>query len=196
MPNSATKATDKRKRLVESANSLFYEQGVHPTTLAEVAVRAEVPLGNVYYYFKTKEELIAAVVDSRTVEARETLASFNQKRTPQARLKALAHSWVEIAETVTRYGCPLGSLCTELGKSPEDVAVDAGAPFALVIEWAEQQMRELGRRDARDLAFSLLARIQGAALLAQSFRDPGILTREGRLIDRWIGGLAQSTDLR
>jgi AcrR family transcriptional regulator len=196
MPNSTGNKADKRERLVESAKSLFYEQGVHPTTLAEVAARAEVPLGNVYYYFKTKEQLIAAVVDSRTAEARETLVSFDQKRTPQARLKALAHGWVEIAETVTRYGCPLGSLCTELGKNAHDVAVDAGMPFALVIEWAEQQMRELGRRDARDLAFSLLARIQGAALLAQSFRDPGILTREARLIDRWIDGLDESTTPR
>ena len=190
MPNSATKAgADKRERLVESAKSLFYEQGVYPTTLADVAARADVPLGNVYYYFKTKEQLVAAVVDSRTAEVRETLASFDQKRTPQARLKALARGWVEIAETLTRYGCPLGSLCSELGKSKEDLEGDVGAPFVLVIDWAEQQFRQLGRRDARDLAFSLLARIHGAALLAQSFRDPQILAREGRLIDRWIDGL-------
>jgi AcrR family transcriptional regulator len=44
---------------VESAKSLFYEQGVFPTTLAEVAERAEVPLGNVYCYFKTKEQIDA-----------------------------------------------------------------------------------------------------------------------------------------
>jgi TetR/AcrR family transcriptional repressor of nem operon len=189
MPNSATRAADKRERLVESAKSLFYEQGVHPTTLAEVAARAEVPLGNVYYYFKTKEQLTAAVVDSRTAEARQTLASFDQKRTPQARLKALARGWVEIAETVTRYGCPLGSLCTELGKNPDGLEGEVGAPFVLVVDWAEQQLRQLGRRDARDLAFSLLARIQGAALLAQTFRDPQILAREARQIDRWIDGL-------
>jgi AcrR family transcriptional regulator len=190
MPNSTPKAIEKRERLVESAKSLFYEQGVSLTTLAEVAERAQVPLGNVYYYFKTKEQIVAAVVDSRTVEVRETLASFDQKRTPQARLKALAHGWVEIADSVSRYGCPLGSLCTELGKDRAGLQGEVGAPLALVIDWAEEQLRELGRRDARDLAFSLLARIQGAALLAQTFRDPTILARQARLIDRWIDELA------
>jgi AcrR family transcriptional regulator len=48
MPNStAARRVDKRERLVEGAAELFYEQGVHPTTLADVAERADVPLENV-----------------------------------------------------------------------------------------------------------------------------------------------------
>ena len=185
MANSTLRTADKRERLIDSAKTLFYEQGVHSTTLAEVAARAEIPLGNVYYYFKTKEQLIAAVVDSRTAEVRQTLASFDEKRTPEARLKALARGWVEIGDAVARHGCPLGSLCTELGKGHSGLE-DAAGPFVIVIDWAEQQLRQIGRRDARDLAYSLLARVQGAAVLAQSFRDPRILSREARLIDRWI----------
>ena len=57
------------------------------------------------------------------------------------------------------------------------------------IEWAEQQFRALGRRDARDLAMSLLASYEGSALLANTFRDPGILTREARRLTRWIDAL-------
>ena len=57
------------------------------------------------------------------------------------------------------------------------------------IEWAEQQFRALGRRDARDLAMSLLASYQGSALLANTLRDPGILTREARRLTRWIDTL-------
>ena len=64
----------KRERLVESARALIHEQGVHPTTLAEVAKRADVPAGNVYYYFKTKDELVAAVLDGYAQEA-ATLSS-------------------------------------------------------------------------------------------------------------------------
>jgi TetR/AcrR family transcriptional repressor of nem operon len=54
----------------------------------------------------------------------------------------------------------------------------------------ETQFRELGRRDKRGLAFELLARIQGAAVLAQAFRDPDILVRQTRLTDRWIDSLS------
>jgi TetR/AcrR family transcriptional regulator, transcriptional repressor for nem operon len=174
---------------VESAALLFYEQGVHRTTLAEVAERAEVPLGNVYYYFKTKEELVGAVLERRAAEVRETLDSFGRKRTPQARLKALPQRWNAMSELVVRYGCPLGGLSFELGKCPGSLEGKPGALFEPVIDWAEDQFRQLGRRDARDLAFSLLGRIQGAALLARGFRDPDILTRESRLIDRWIDDL-------
>jgi TetR/AcrR family transcriptional regulator, transcriptional repressor for nem operon len=190
MPNStAARRVDKRERLVEGAAELFYEQGVHPTTLADVAERADVPLGNVYYYFKTKDELVDAVLECRTAEVRETLHAFGQKRTPQARLKALPQQWNAMSELVARYGCPLGGLCSELGKRPGSLEGKSEGLFGLVIDWAEEQFRQLGRRDAHDLAFSLLARIQGAALLAQSFRDPDVLAREARMIDRWIDAL-------
>jgi hypothetical protein len=48
------------------------------------------------------------------------------------------------------------------------------------IEWAEAQFRALGRRDAHDLAVSLIAAYEGSALLANTFRDPNILAREAR----------------
>jgi len=58
-----------------------------------------------------------------------------------------------------------------------------------IIDWAEGQFRQLGRRDARDLALSLFAGVRGAALLANTFRDPTILTRQGRHLERWIDTL-------
>ena len=51
----------KRERLVTAAYQLLYQQGVERTTLVEIAELATVPVGNVYYYFKTKNELIAPV---------------------------------------------------------------------------------------------------------------------------------------
>jgi AcrR family transcriptional regulator len=54
----------KRDRLIEAAKTLFYQQGVTSTTLADIAERAMVPLGNVYYHFRTKDALIEAVVQT------------------------------------------------------------------------------------------------------------------------------------
>jgi TetR/AcrR family transcriptional repressor of nem operon len=190
MPNVQARALSKRQQLVDSAQSLIYEQGVHRTTLAEVAERADVPVGNVYYYFKTKDDLVDAVLESRAAQIHETLEGFGKRRTPQARLKALAHGWVEIAETVAQFGCPLGTLSSELGKHPDDMAAPDASVFQPIVDWIETQLRELGRRDARDLAFELLARIQGGALLGQSFRDPDILVRQTRITNRWIDSLS------
>src|SRR5438552_2511285 len=111
----------KRERLVASAKELVHEQGVHRTTLAQVAEHADVPLGNVYYYFKSKEDLVAAVVDLYADEAAALLVEFERQRTPQTRLKALVRNWVEMRELVARHGCPIGSLCSELDKLDGDL---------------------------------------------------------------------------
>ena len=46
---------DKRARLIETAMKLAYQHGFRDTSLADIAEAAHVPLGNVYYYFKTKD---------------------------------------------------------------------------------------------------------------------------------------------
>jgi hypothetical protein len=93
------------------------------------------------------------------------------------------------SEIVSRYGCPYDSLCSELDKRPGGTDFALGELMRVPIEWAEQQFPTLGRRDARDLAMSLLASYQGSALLANTLRDPGILTREARRLTRWTDKL-------
>src|SRR5919197_2337679 len=190
MANSVTRKGGKRERLVESATTLFHEQGVQRTTLAEVAERAEVPLGNVYYYFKTKDELVGAVLGGYQEQASALVASLERSRTPQARLKALVRNWVDMREAVVRHGCPMGSLCVELDKSESGLDREAAKVMATIIDWAEDQFRQIGRPDARDLAIALFAGIQGTALLANTFRDPDILSRQARHLERWIDSLS------
>jgi TetR/AcrR family transcriptional regulator, transcriptional repressor for nem operon len=196
MSNSSVEAKrGKRARLVEGARQLFHEQGVHRTTLAEVAERAQVPVGNVYYYFKTKDELLAAVIDGYKTEASALIESFERHRSPQARLKALVRNWSDMRDAVAHHGCPMGTLCAELDKYDTGSDREAAAVLALIIDWAEAQFRQLGRRDARDSAVALFAGIQGAALLANTFRDPTILTHQTRHLERWIDTLAPATRL-
>jgi TetR/AcrR family transcriptional regulator, transcriptional repressor for nem operon len=191
MANSeSTTRPGKRERLVEGARGLIHEQGVHRTTLADVAERSEVPLGNVYYYFKSKDELVRAVLDCYKEQAAALIQTLERHRSPQARLKALVQNWNDMRDTVARHGCPMGTLCAELDKIDTGLDREAAAVIALILDWAEVQFRQLGRRDARDLAVALFAGIQGAALLANTFRDPGILTRERRRLDRWIDTFA------
>jgi TetR/AcrR family transcriptional repressor of nem operon len=179
----------KRERLVESARALIHEQGVQRTTLADIAGRADVPLGNVYYYFKSKDDLVGAVLDGYKAEAEALTRAFDRHHSPQARLKALVRNWSDMREMVASRGCPIGTLCAELDKNEDGRDRDAAAVMAIVIDWTEGQFQQLGRRDARDLALALFAGIQGAALLANTFRDPTILTRQGHHLERWIDTL-------
>jgi AcrR family transcriptional regulator len=61
------KITDARLRLLEAAVWLFAEQGINGTTVAEIAQLADVTSAMVHYYFKTKDQLLDAVVDEKLV---------------------------------------------------------------------------------------------------------------------------------
>jgi TetR/AcrR family transcriptional regulator, transcriptional repressor for nem operon len=181
---------DKRQRLVEGARLVLRQQGVEKTTIADIAQAADVPVGNVYYYFKTKDELVQAAIDAQAQEIETALASLDRHRSPKARLKAFLKLLTAQREIAARYGCPHGTLCSELNKRDDDLGQTSTKLMQLWIDWAEQQFRAMGRRDARDLAVALIAAYQGIMLLTNTFRQPELIVRETRRLDRWIDSLA------
>jgi len=182
----------KRELLVAGTRDVIHRQGVEKTTIAHIAQAAEVPVGNVYYYYKTKDELVAAAIDSHARDVRAMLDSLERHRTPQARLKALVRALTDQRELAARSGCPLGSLCSELDKRNAGLDRVCAQLLQAPIEWAQQQFTMLGRRDAHDLAVALIASYQGIALLTNTFRDPELMTREARRLERWIDSLVSA----
>ena len=188
MTNSL-RGADKRRRLVSAAAELLHTQGVQRTTLADIADSADVPLGNVYYYFKTRDDIVHAVIEQRETELREALAQLDTRRTAKARLKGLAQLWADSADMVAASGCPLGSLSLELSKCHNELAEHGRTLLEMVIGWAEGQFRDLGLRDAHGLAVQYIAGVQGAALLSNTFGDAPLLTTEVRRLERWVDSL-------
>jgi AcrR family transcriptional regulator len=180
----------KRERLVEATRVLLHQQGVEATTIADVAKAADVPVGNIYYYFKTKDELVAAAIAAHVADIKAMLDSFGRHHTPKARLKAFVRALADQREVAARYGCPHGTLCSELDKRGDELAGSAVDLMRLSIDWAEEQFRAMGRRDARDLAVALIASYQGISLLTNTFRDGKLMQREARRLDRWIDSLS------
>jgi AcrR family transcriptional regulator len=195
MTDSPTRVrAGKRERLIASAADLLHRQGVLATTLAHVAHAADVPVGNVYYYFKTKDDLVQAVIDARAEQVRTMLDTLGRQSGPGARLKALARSWADMRDVVAQHGCPFGTLCVELDKREDGLRDAAAGLMELFIDWARERFDELGRTDARDLAVTLLGTIQGAALLTSTLRDPEIMTAQVRHVEKWIDSLPGDTD--
>ena len=179
----------KRERLIAAAVETIYRQGVEKTTLADVAAAAEIPLGNVYYYFKTKLDLVQAVVEARLAEASVMLAAVEAAHeSPRERLKALFSAFAGQGEMLAQYGCPQGSLCQELAKRP-DGADPAARLMMIGVDWAARQFEAIGRPDARDLAVEVIARYQGTALLTSTLHDPDLMTREAVRVAQWIDAL-------
>jgi TetR/AcrR family transcriptional regulator, transcriptional repressor for nem operon len=187
MTDSATRS--KRDRLVAAARETIYQQGIEKTTLADIAAAADVPLGNVYYYFKTKQDIVEAVVESHLAEARAMLAALDDTYdSPRARLKALFAALTSRADLIARYGCPHGTLCLELDKRADDSGL-AARLMREPVDWAQRQFAAMGCPDADALAVEVIARYQGAALLSSTFRDPALMTREAARVSTWLDAL-------
>lgn len=184
------RGADKRRRLTAAATKVLHEQGVERTTLADIARAADVPVGNVYYYFKTKDELVQAALAEHTAHLDELTAGLDRLPDPRDRLKGLVEAWMGGRDVAARYGCPTGTLAAELDKRADGVLdVEAGRVIRRLLDWAERQFRELGRPDPDRLAVTLVAGYQGMSLLANALRDPEIMTGEGTRLIRWLDTL-------
>ena len=184
-------SVQKRSSLVRAATQLLHEQGFQATTLAHVATRANVPVGNVYYYFRTKEALAEAVIAAHEAALLGLFATWETAhRHPPTRLHCLIRAPLDGSDSIIQFGCPHGSLCQELEKlGPDAPLAQAGARLlAVYLEWAGAQFQECGFRpaQARELARDLIASIQGTLLLAHTLHSHDLLARQLRRIEGWL----------
>ena len=181
---------DKRSRLTRAAADLTYARGFGKVSLAEIAEAADVPVGGVYYYFRTKAAVAEAIIAQRSDEFQQLRAHWEQASTPKERLKAFVQSTADNRDALVRAGCPVGSLCSELGKEDASLARLAAHPLRQLLAWTEAQFAGLGReREKAGLALHLLAALQGISLLANCFRDPSVVIKEARRLSAWIDSL-------
>ncbi len=183
--------TDKRDRLIQTAVALVHQQGFHQTTLADIAQQAQVPLGTVYYFFKTKEAIGEALVEHYLQHYREASQQWDSEPDPQARLEAFLQHMLDDRQRLSQSGCPIGTLCAELHKQGGgQLAYQASNIFNELIAWLATQFRALGKgEESQELAVHLLSAVEGAILLAQSFHSPEYLEREAHSLARWIRSL-------
>lgn len=185
-----SKETNKRARLLEAANKLVHLQGFNQTTLADIAQEAAVPLGNVYYYFKTKEDIGGALIEHRADFYRGLIDSWNNLPDPKQRIMALIQMVSGEREALARSGCPIGSLCQELHKDGGPLAEKSATLLAAMLTWTEQQFRLLGKGgESSDLALHLVSVLQGASLLTHAFNQPDLVARETARLKEWINSL-------
>src|SRR5579862_10014769 len=96
--------TDKRDRLIQTAVTLVHQQGFHQTTLAAIAGEAQVPLGTVYYFFKTKEAIGQALVEYYLQNYREACRQWDRDPAPTARLEAFIQQMLGDGQRLSESG--------------------------------------------------------------------------------------------
>lgn len=182
------KADETRRKIVTAADQLFYEQGFEKASFADIARVVEISRGNFYYHFKTKDSVLAAVIEHRIEERKAMLRHWDQQEdNPVNRIKCFINILIANQTKIMAFGCPVGTLCSELTKLDHALKNEAAGLFTLFAEWLEIQFVELGFADrASDFAMHLLMRSQGVASLANTFRDADFVRREVEAMYQWL----------
>jgi TetR/AcrR family transcriptional repressor of nem operon len=185
------RTNEKKARLTAAARRLIHATGFTQSTLGDIARAAEVPLGNVYYYFKTKDALALAVIEEYGQEFEQLVRELDRLGEPRARIDGFLSMLVLASETIAAHGCPVGGLCTELNKSESPLAKQANAVLRQQLDWLRDQFQQMGKsEEASELALQLLTQLQGATVLAHAFSDPNLFTRQIANAKSWLHELS------
>ena len=182
-----------RDHIIETADRLFYERGYEGTSFADIAGIINISRGNFYHHFKTKDEILNAVIDQRLANTQEMLESWDQSAdAPISRIRCFVNILVKNRAKIISFGCPVGTLTNELSKLNHSALVDAKEVFLLFRIWLKNHFRAAGcGKDSDDNAMHLLALSQGAATIASAFKDEQFINSEVQRINAWIDSVVE-----
>ena len=182
-----TKATT-REVIIKTADTLFYQRGYEHTSFSDIAHLVGISRGNFYYHFKTKDEILDAVIQLRLDNTQEMLDRWEiEGKTPRDRIISFIKLLINNQSNIEQYGCPVGTLSTELSKLNHQSKDEANQLFTLFSIWLSRQFSLLGYPEESDkLALHLLARSQGIATLANAFSDTAFIEYEVNLLYDWL----------
>lgn len=182
------KSETNRQRIIQAAMVLFHERGYAETSIADIAAQTGLLKGNLAYYFKTKTDILKAVVQAREKEVFEQIAAQLQSDSSgQEGIEQFLRMVEQQAPNLAQVGCPVGTLASELGKSQPDLHPHAAALLQSIQSWLAQQFAKFtSETNAAPHAEFLLSLLQGASTLAHANQDPEILYRQTAWVRKWI----------
>lgn len=178
----------KRDQIIAAADQLFYQNGFEHTSFSDIAEVVKISRGNFYYHFKTKDEILDAVINLRLANTQSMLDQWvNEGETPAERIRSFINILIMNRAKIKRFGCPVGTLTAELTKLNHAAQEDANKLFTLFRIWLKNQFSQLGyKKNADELAMHLLARSQGVAILASAFNDEKFIKQEVNHLNEWL----------
>jgi AcrR family transcriptional regulator len=169
-----------RTRLVRAAAALFARQSVDKTRINEITDEADVGFGSFYNHFKSKEEIVGAVLRETLAAQGAAVAALTAGLADPAEVVAVAHRhFVELARTDPDWACLLIRLDVS-----QKLAFGALGPFAerdIAAGIKAGRFRVANRRIARLDAGGALLSVMRDVLDGRAPRDAGRLHAEGVL---------------
>ncbi len=182
------KRAEKKYHLVEVATNLFNKHGYNGVGIDRIIAESGIAKTTLYRHFKTKEDLIVAVLAKKDAEFRAALRQFVEAggADPTQRLLLtfdfLEH-WINDDEF---YGCPFMSASSEFNDKRSPVFQEARMHKKLVLAYFEELARAAEHPEPERLAIELNLLQEGAVAVAQITGDPTIARHARSTAQHWI----------
>jgi AcrR family transcriptional regulator len=172
-----------RDVVLRIATSLFLTQGYHATSMDEIVAVSNVSKTNIYYYFKSKEELLSAILDQLIQTYNEMIYEVVSRKdqSVQERFEILLQLLTE-QETDCLGGCPFITLYTQM---PQDSALFRNkisqffqsqiTTVEILLNEGRERLEIQAELPARSTAQFIISAIEGALFLQHASQDPSIL---------------------
>ena len=134
-----SKAARTRSAIIDAALRLFRERGYDATTMRAIATEAGVSVGNAYYYFESKEQLIQGFYDRAQVDHAAAARPVLEAETDlAARIAGVGEAWLEVMEPYRPFAGKFFKNAAEPTSPLSPVSVEtAPARDAAVALWTE-----------------------------------------------------------
>jgi len=178
-----------RERLLTATNELFRRHGFNGTSLKQITAAAAAPTGSLYHFFPGgKEELAEATIETSGEVYRQLfeLIADAAANPAQAITDFFEGAATVLAETDYIDICPIGTVAREVASTNDRLRQATDRVFDAWIDAVTIRFEGAGlpRRDAAELAVTVVAALEGGFMLTRAARDPEPLRAVGRQVRR------------
>ena len=153
-----------RDRVLETAATLFYREGVRAVGVDLVVERSGVAKTSLYRHFATKDDLVVAFLEREDAEYWEDWDSVAAKEPEDAEAELQAHlRWIAEHIATPRYrGCPFLNVATEFPEPSHPARAVSMRNKTELLRRLAVMAKKMGVRKPEDLAGQLVLLIDGA----------------------------------
>jgi AcrR family transcriptional regulator len=171
-----------RERIIAAASKLFYAEGIGRVSLDAVAEKAGVTKRTLYYHFMSKDDLVAAYLDTRDQPSLKQMAAWFAAAGGSLgdKIAAIFSELARVARHPKWKGCGFLRTAAELAAMPGHPAVRIGARHKARFEaWLAGEIEAAGFDDGKVLAREILLLLDGAFSACLIHRDPAYFEAAG-----------------
>ncbi|WP_158782757.1 TetR/AcrR family transcriptional regulator [Pantoea sp. BAV 3049] len=172
MPETATHKERTRQRILDEAAAIMRVVGTEGIGVAALMKRAGLTHGGFYAHFKSRDDLVANVVDRMFIETRASLQSQISDGSEAEKLSLFIDIYLsDEARKAPEHSCPMPSLASEACRLPEVARARFNQGIQTMQGIVATSLQALGHKDPQALASSVQAEMIGAMALARAMTD-------------------------